>query len=268
MNGTNPPIYSSSRYIALAKLRNTSADEVILNTKSIFARHGIPDQVISDNGPQYSSEAFAQFAQYYGFEHVTSSPYFPQSNGEAERAVQTIKNLMKKKDDLYLAILAYRTTPTEIGYSPAELLMSRKLRTTVPLLPELRKPVTVDPSLVAEKDAKLKARQKRNFDERHGTREVSPLHHGDTVWIPDRQSSATVTEETAPRSYTVDTGDGTFRRNRRHLLTSPRNKNDSDKYTTDTPNSISEPHPSNDQETRTRCGRVSRPPQRLNLSWT
>ena len=122
--------------------------------------------------------------------------------------MQTIKNLMKKKDDLYLAILACRTTPTEIGYSPTELLMSRKLGTTVPLLPELRKPVTVDPSLVAEKDAKFKARQKHNFDERHGTRE---LHHGSTVWIPDRQSSATVTEETAPRSYTVDTSDGTFK---------------------------------------------------------
>ena len=66
---------------------------------------------------------------------------------------------MKEKDDLYLAILAYRTTPTEIGYSPAELLMSRKLRTTISLLPELRKPVTVDPSLVAEKDAKLKVRR-------------------------------------------------------------------------------------------------------------
>ena len=95
-----------SRYIEVAKLRSTSVDEVILHTKSIFARHGIPEQVLSDNGPQYSSEAYTQFAQLYGFEHVTSSPYFPQSNGETERAVQTIKNLMN------LAILAYRTTPT------------------------------------------------------------------------------------------------------------------------------------------------------------
>ena len=143
----------------------------------------------------------------YGFEHLTSRPYFPQSNGEVERAVQTIKNLMKKKDDMYLAILSYPTTPTEIRYSPAELLMSRKLRTTVP---EFRKLMSVDPSEVAKKDAKLKARQKRNFDEWHGTRELSSLLPGDTVWIPDRQSSATVTEKTAPRSYTVNTGDGTF----------------------------------------------------------
>ena len=69
--------------------------------------------------------------------------------------VQTINNLMKKEDDMYLAILAYRTTPTEIGYSPAELLMNHKLCTTVPMLPELRKPTVIDPSLVAQKDANL-----------------------------------------------------------------------------------------------------------------
>ena len=223
--------------------------------------------MFSDNGPQYTSEAFTQFARSYGFEHLTSSPYFPQSNCEAERAVQTIKNLMKKKDDMYLAMLSYRTTPTEIGYSPAELLMSRKLRTTVPLLPELRKPVSVDPSEVAEKDAKLKARQKRNFDERNGTRELSPLLPGDTVWIPDRQSSATVTEKTAPRSYTVNTGDGIFRRNSQHLIMSPQNEHDSDtpdQCSTDNQNTA-EPHSNSDQVV-TRSGRVSRPPQRLGIS--
>ena len=149
--------------------------------------------------------------------------------------------------------------------------MSRKLRTTVPLLPELRKPVVVDPSLLAEKDAKLKARQKRNFDERHGTRELSPLQQGNTVWIPDRHSSAMVTEETAPRSYIVDTGDETFKRNRRHLLNSPQNNipDQPDQHTNhDCQNAISDLNPTNDQEIRTRSGRDSRPPQRLNINWT
>ena len=119
---------------------------------------------------------------------------------------------MKKEDDMYLAILAYRTTPTEIGYSPAELLMNRKLCTTVPMLPELRKPTVIDPSLVAQKDANLKSRQKCNFDERHGTRELNRLHAGDNVWVSDRQSSdiVTYTEEFTPRSYTVDIGNGTL----------------------------------------------------------
>ena len=88
------------------------------------------------------------------------------------------------------------------------------------MLPDLRKPTVIDPSLVVQKYANLKARQKHNFDEWNGTSELSQLHAGDNVWVSDRQSSAivTYTEESTPRSYTVDTGDGTFRRNRRHLL--------------------------------------------------
>ena len=83
-----------SRYIEIAKLSRTTADDIINHTKSIFARHGIPDVVYSDNGPQFRSEAYKQFAAEYQFTHVTSSPYFPQSNGEAERAVGTIKSLL------------------------------------------------------------------------------------------------------------------------------------------------------------------------------
>ena len=86
-----------------------------------FARHGFPEIVVSDNGPQYSSEAFTKFTHEYQFEHVTSSPYHPQSNGEAERAVQTVKRLLKKERDPYLALLSYRATPLECGYSPSEL---------------------------------------------------------------------------------------------------------------------------------------------------
>ena len=67
--------------------------------------------VVSDNGPQYSSEAYAIFARQFQFEHVRSSPLYPQSNGKAERAVQTVKNLKKKDGDPYLAMLSYRSTP-------------------------------------------------------------------------------------------------------------------------------------------------------------
>ena len=91
-----------SRYIEIAKLPQTTAEEVILHTKSIFARHGIPEIVFSDNGPQYTADAYEKFACDYQFEHKTSSPYFPQSNGEAERAVKTVKEMLKRsKDPLY-----------------------------------------------------------------------------------------------------------------------------------------------------------------------
>ena len=84
---------------------------------------------------------------------MTSSPHYPQANGEAERAV---KNLMKKDGDPYLAILAYRSTPLKCGFSPSELLMSRKLRTTLPMFRETLKPVVPDPSLIREREEKLR----------------------------------------------------------------------------------------------------------------
>ena len=85
-----------------------------------------------DNGLQYSADFFKEFATQYSFTHTTSSPQFPQVNRAAERAMRTIKDPLNKSDDPYLAILIYRLTPLENGYSPAELLMGRKLRTTIP----------------------------------------------------------------------------------------------------------------------------------------
>ena len=84
-----------SRYPEVLELRSTTSAAVVSALQSIFARHGIPETLRSDNGPQYSSAEFARFASTYGFKHVTSSPHFPQSNGQAERAVQTVKNLLK-----------------------------------------------------------------------------------------------------------------------------------------------------------------------------
>ena len=80
-----------SRYIEIARLDRTTAAEVITRMKSIFARHGIPELVVPDNGPQYSCQSFKEFAEDYQFYHKTSSPYYPQGNGGAERAVKTIK---------------------------------------------------------------------------------------------------------------------------------------------------------------------------------
>ena len=60
-------------------------------TEEMFARWGICDKKTTDNGPQFSSDEFRKFAEDYGFEHVASIPGFPQSHGEAERAVQIAK---------------------------------------------------------------------------------------------------------------------------------------------------------------------------------
>ena len=76
-----------SRYPEVLQLTSTTSMSVISALKSVFSRHGIPEIVRSDNGPQYSSAEFMSFASSYGFQHLTSSPKFPQSNGQAERAV-------------------------------------------------------------------------------------------------------------------------------------------------------------------------------------
>ena len=210
-----------SRYIEISKLSGTTADNIINHTKSIFARHGIPEVVYSDNGPQFSSEAHKQFALAYHFKHVTSSPYFPQSNGEAEKAVGTIKRLLRKEGDPYLALLAYRSTPLAIGYSPAELLMSRRLRSNVPMTRQQRKPGIPDSNEVRERDEQMKHNQKKNFDNHHGAREMEPLSTGQLVWLPDSRVEARVEGEVAPRSYTVSTPQGHTRRNRRDLIPLP-----------------------------------------------
>ena len=79
------------------------------------------------------AELYAEFAKKYQFHHITSSLYHPQGNGEAERAIGTIKNMLKKCDDPYLALLSYCSTPLPIGYSPSQLLMSRILHSSVPV---------------------------------------------------------------------------------------------------------------------------------------
>ena len=96
-----------SKFIEVTKLTTTSAEEVIQQCKSIFAWYGIPAEMITDNGPQFSAKLFTDFAKSYGFSHKTSSPRFPQSNGEAERAVQTIKRILTKNDNPYIGLLAY-----------------------------------------------------------------------------------------------------------------------------------------------------------------
>ena len=87
-----------------------------------------------DNGPQYSSNEFQSFfAELYSFSHVTSSPYYPRGNGEAERAIRTLKNLLKDVKDPYLELMSYRATPLPwCNLSPAQLLMGKRIRIFVP----------------------------------------------------------------------------------------------------------------------------------------
>ena len=111
------------RFFEVAKLQDNKSITVITHIKSAFARHGIPSEMISDNGPQYSSKEFESFARSWEFKHTTTSPLNPQANGLVEKAVQTVKNLLTKAEqdsrDPYLALLEYRNTPIDDVDSPA-----------------------------------------------------------------------------------------------------------------------------------------------------
>ena len=169
-----------SRFIEIALLKGTTSADVILHLKSIFARHGIPETVYSDNGPHYSSHLFKEFARDYQFIHITSTK-FPQSNGEAERAVKTVTNLLKKSEDPYLALLAYRTAPLQCGYSPSELLMSRKLRNTIPMLPPVLQPKVPDYTAVYARESTSQEQQAIRFNQRHKAKSLCPLNIGQSV---------------------------------------------------------------------------------------
>ena len=166
---------------------------------------------------------FKQFSEEYNFAHVTSSPQYPASNGEAEQAVRTVKTMLRKCADPYLAMLIYRSTPLQNGYSPGELLMGRKLRTTLPILPNQLEPSTPDYSLLQKRESDVRTKEQQYFNSRHRSRQLVELYPGDSVYVDDGTISAEgeVVQQVAPRSYQVNTSHGSLRRNRKHLQLLP-----------------------------------------------
>ncbi|XP_062591098.1 uncharacterized protein K02A2.6-like [Saccostrea cucullata] len=218
-----------SRFFEVFKLKSTTSQSVITKLQESFSRHGIPEKVVSDNGPQYSSHEFKDFAHQWNFNHTTSSPRYPQSNGLAERTVQTAKRMLtkSKKDgrNLFLSILAYRTTPLNIGLSPSQLLMSRRLRSDLPVHPSLLKPHVHNQVDVRHSMMNEKVKSKQYYDKR--SRLSTPLDTGDKVrvqlhsktWTP-----AVVLKPNNERSYLVKTPNGSvYSRNSRHIVMSNEN---------------------------------------------
>ena len=166
-----------------------------------------------------------EFAQIYGFTHITSSPRYPQSNGQAERAVQTVKKLLRTSGDLYLSVLNYNATPMPwCGFSPSELLMGRKVRTTVPQVAEHFCPNWPFLDQFYRKNQEFKKQQEKQYNRRHQTRPQLELEEGDEVWIntDSKNTRGYVTSPAnTPRSYVVDTPAGQLRRNRSHLTIIP-----------------------------------------------
>ncbi|CAI5661061.1 unnamed protein product [Oreochromis niloticus] len=203
-----------SKWLDVYPVPSATAAATIDCLRNCFSTHGLPELVVSDNAQCFVSAQTKEFMAKNGITHVTSAPYHPASNGLAERAVQTFKELMKKSTGdtlatkLNRALFSYQITPqSTTGKSPAELMMGRKLRCTLDLIhPDLKQKVT------ARQD------RQRLYHDRHAKERMFVI--GDTVytrnygrgpkWIP-----GLIQEMTGPVSYLVMLGNGTVVR--RHV---------------------------------------------------
>ena len=211
VSGNNyiPIVDYFSDFVEVSELEDTTSHAVIQVLKEEFSRHGIPDTVISDNGPQFSSH---EFSLTWEFNHVTSSPHHPKSNGKAESSVKAVKQLFKKAErdgkDPWLALLDYRNTPTEgINVSPAQRLTSRRTRTLLPTASSLLRP-----EVCTQSTEKLeRKRQKAKFYHDCHAKQLPELEIGQEVRIqPLRKNQtwkeATCVEKLSDRSYVVKSG--------------------------------------------------------------
>jgi hypothetical protein len=241
---------------------------------SHFAKHGIPEKIISDNGPPFHSHQYKEFCVNHDIKSVTSSPKYPQSNGLAERSVQTAKKMIRRcrisGNSLLMALMEYRNAPFAANLpSPSEMALGRKIRTKFPYQSHhLTQHFHSLPDVVKQYEA-YKDQQKKYFDQ--GTRPLSDFQNGDSVLIADGSNwvSGQVINKLSypPRSYMVRLKTGTIlRRNRKHLkklykedlstMQVPKHEN----------NSISPNVEHGDQVMESRYGRRIVPPLRYGFS--
>ena len=121
-------------------MSSTTTTKTLEVLRQMFAAYGLPEQIVTDNGPQFTSEEFALFAKRNGIKHIRTAPYHPASNGLAERLVQSLKQSLKTTSNTGLSLstrvanflLSYRSVPhSTTGVPPCTLFLHRSVRTRV-----------------------------------------------------------------------------------------------------------------------------------------
>lgn len=214
-----------SNFPLVRMLTSKRADHIISLLKIMFSEHGIPAQVFTDQGTQFTSAEFKHFAQCYQFEVLHSTPRYPQSNGLIEAMVKIVKNTIRKAEesgeDPHLAMLAYRATPRGPNMpSPAEALTQRRFRALLPIKQQrTSKQETSREAMI----------QQKNKQAEYYNRTARPLpelqqHDLVRVQVDPREPvwrKATITQtptDKGPRAYQVHTETGrTYTRNRRFI---------------------------------------------------
>ena len=191
-----------SNFFEVDKMSNSTSDAVISRLRGNFARYGIPDNLISDNGTQFSS-AFRKFSKDWAFTHETISSCNSQANSAVEAAVKIMKHLMWKckasGEDLLLGPLNLRNTPTEgLNTSPAQRLLGQRTKSMVPTTETLLKP-----SYPYSYD-EAQNKENRKLKQRGTGRELSQLHIGSNVQIKPLRPHARGWEEATIRKKLAD----------------------------------------------------------------
>lgn len=210
-----------SKWPEVLTLTSTTAARTIAALREMFSRYGLPKQLVSDNGPQFTSQEFACFMARNGVKHIRTSPYHPASNGAVERLVQSVKRGVKAgirsgvplECALQAFLLRYRTTPhTTTGITPSTLMLGRDVRTHLDLLrPELQ-----------ERVEEKQAIQSRYHNRHCKGRELAT---GMAVWARNWREGpawvrARVHDSLGPVSYLVELENGDlWRRHIDHLRT-------------------------------------------------
>ncbi|XP_063380957.1 uncharacterized protein K02A2.6-like [Cydia fagiglandana] len=202
---------STSKWIEAFVMQRTTGTAVIKVLMEIFARFGLPKEVVSDNGPPFTSQEVDQFMTRSGIKHTYSAPYHPASNGAAEGAVKLCKRALRKatkeKVDLDVALQSflfnYRNCPhSTTGESPAMMLQKRALRCRLDLL---------QPG--ATVDQRVRQAQGKQV-ERFASKPSYQMKQGDPVWLqeysgPDKWVPGTISEVKGNRNYVVTRENGT-----------------------------------------------------------
>jgi transposase InsO family protein len=209
-----------SNFIELDQLTTLTSTRTITLLKKHFSRYGIPRMIVSDGGPQFTSQEFDSFTKSWGITHVISSPMHQRANGKAESAVKIMKNLLtkthKEGGDTYEAILEQRNTPRQdTGRSPAEMMFNRKTRSFLPTINSQLKD-----SVIREKRESRKDSVKKSHDRK--SRRLSELDIGQAVFFQHLEGKnwklGEITQILGPNTYQVKGPDGgIYRRNRVHM---------------------------------------------------
>ncbi|KAL6730979.1 hypothetical protein Aduo_001894 [Ancylostoma duodenale] len=170
-----------SKWPEIIEMTSTTSVATIRQLTRLFAQFGNPTTLVSDNGSQFASKEFAEFCSTNGITHVRSPPFHPQSNGQAERFVDTFKRALEKLKDsgttseaLQKFLQTYRRTPCSAspgGRSPAENFLGRQLRTPLTML-------TMPKSAAKERNRKME----RQFN-LHNNARPKKFEPDDKVWV-------------------------------------------------------------------------------------